>query len=242
MKRKINNYDIYKIDNFLIKFGYIILIISIILFIRSVLPELYNIKEIIISATIIIFLFLFIGSIIMLKYGYYFRNKDNMINAILRQMEIAIEVSSIELMDSTGYTSAQLEESIQAINKHGIGYYVWNKDTGIISDGRLRRRMVYVDNCPSCGNRIGKQFPITLDEIPTCPSCGTTLDVNHWNELKYKEFQKIEDNKMISDERDRQNKPKISIPVLIILILLFWPGAIIYILIKNRGNRFNQIL
>lgn len=234
MKKKFIH-NIYIIDSVLIKVGYLVLIISLSNLICVIPPKLTSLQDSRLVMKCVIFGFLLIGSVIMLKYGYSFRKKERMINAILRHLETAIELSAQELIENTGYTVQQIEEAVQTINRLGLGYFVWNRETGIISDGRLRRRAIFIDNCPACGNRIGKNYPIGMDQIPLCPSCGSPLDVGKLNDLKFRELKEIEKINMTGAEENRP--PKLSIVTLIILALFFWPGAILYIILKYRKSR-----
>ncbi len=240
MKKKIDNYNIYKIDNYLIKIGYVLLLIIISIFLKSIFPNLNNIPASDSIFKFFLLAFLFSGSIVMLFFGYYFRRKENMINAILRQLDTAIELSSNELLENTGYSKLQLEDAILTINKNGLGYYVWDKNSGIISDGRLRRRVIYIDNCPNCGHRLEKNIPITMDKIPSCPSCGTAINVNYINEIKFKEIQNIENEK--KEYTSQIKGDKISIGFVIFLSIFFWPAAVIYIILKTRHKEKYSIM
>jgi hypothetical protein len=225
MKRDIAKYDIYKLDNYLIKFGYILLIVSIISLIASNPVKLIEQEESYSHLSIPGFLFL--GSTFMLYYGYLIRKKENRINSILRNFEIAREISVPELLQNSEFTEEHLKEAIQVINSRGLGYYVWNRSTRTIADGRLMRRMVFVDNCSSCGKIIGKKFPLVMDHLPECPYCGSPLDIDQWNSLKIKELDKI-DSEPSKQEHLFKKKP-LNIVLLIVLLIFFWPAAIIYI-------------
>ncbi len=224
MKRNIAKYDIYKLDNYLIRFGYILLPISIISLIASHPVKLIKQGESYFHLSIPGFLLL--GSIFMLYNGYLIRRKENRINSILRNFEIAREISVPELIQNTEYTKEHLQEAIQVINTRGLGYYVWNRETNTIADGRLMRRMVFVDNCTSCGRKIGKKFSLVMDHLPECPSCGSPLDIDQWNNLKIRELDKI-DSETVQAHAHLKKKP-INIVLLIFLVIFFWPAAIIY--------------
>jgi hypothetical protein len=225
MKRDIAKYDIYKLDNYLIRLGYILLITSVISLIAS-----RPVKQIEQGASyfhIIILGFLFLGSLFMLYNGYRIRKKENRINSILRNLEIAREVSVPELLQNTNHKEDHLEEAIQVINSRGYGYYVWNRSTSTIADGRLMRRMIFVDTCSSCGKKIGKKFPLVMDHLPECPSCGSPLDIDQWNTLKVRELDKIDSESQ--EVRSSFKKKPINIVLLIFLLIFFWPAAIIYV-------------
>jgi hypothetical protein len=171
--------------------------------------------------------FFFLGSLFMLFYGYVIRKKENRINSILRNLEIAREVSVPELIENTNHREEHLKEAIKVINNRGFGYYVWNRSTNTIADGRLMRRMVHVETCSSCGNKIGKKFPLVMDNLPQCPSCGSPLDIDQWNTLKVRELDKI-DSESEQTQSSSRKKP-INIGILIFLLIFAWPAAIFYV-------------
>ncbi|MCP4130438.1 MAG: hypothetical protein GY754_05605 [bacterium] len=191
IKKEITGYDIYKIDDWFILigwFGFITTVILVIIFSTSLWNDIPEVDPSYYMAAAI---FIFIGAIVLLNAGYYLRLKERKINSILNSLEIALEVSVPQLLDATGYNRRELENSFYSINRLGMGYYVWNRSTDTIADGRLLRKMVFVKQCPSCGSKIGRSFSIIIEEIPSCDYCGNPLDINHWNELKFRVIEEI---------------------------------------------------
>ncbi len=184
-----------------------------------------------------------VPTVIFLSMGYLFRKRERIIASILGRLELALETSIQPLMASTGHSRAAVEHAINVINRRSLGFYVWDRNTGVIADARLNRTMVSVDSCAHCGSKIGTTFPALANEIPKCPYCGTPLDVSHWNALKFKAIESIKNEKEPpagmagTGTGGGTTTQDFSIGVFVILLLLFWPGAVIYAVAKYNGGR-----
>jgi len=220
--------DVYKIDNFLIKLGIIGLLLFFIYLIS--VTKNFQLQILFENSPFETFVVLsgLLTSAVFLFIGIFYRRKENLVSSILSSLNTARETSIPQMVYSTGYTKKQIIESVKEINKRALGYYIIDGES--ISDSRLQRSMVLVDTCTSCGNSIGKTYPLQMNSIPHCPYCSKPLDVNHWNELKMRTLENMDGE----PDRSETDSGEISIGILIFLIIFFWPGAIIYVLNKRR--------
>lgn len=174
-----------------------------------------------------------VPAIIFLAAGYAVRRREKAAAAVYRALETASEVTARDLAAGTGFSRGRIEKALLAINRRGRGLYVWDRDSDMIVDARLRQGMIMVENCDRCGARIGKKFPVSPDRAPQCPYCGNPLNMDRWNELKRKFIDDMKSRDMqaaVSQPAGRQ--AAFSKPLFVILLLLFWPAALIYALVR----------
>lgn len=162
--------------------------------------------------------------------GRRFRKKEKNTRAVLRHLEIARDVSISEMVSSTGFSRAEIEEAVRTINRQGLGYFVLADDR--IMDGRLRRQMVFVDTCGDCGRRIGRYYSLQLNEVPKCPNCGNPLNISQWNEFVSREYERMD--QAGGGDQTVGEEGELSIPILIILCVVFWPAAIYYVVSRKK--------
>ncbi len=225
-------YDIYKIDNILIKAGYIFLT----LFILNVYPLISKTGGdfTFINEKLPSLIFLSSGSVIMLWTGYYYRIIENRINAILKILTITSEVSLTELHRNTGYSIKNIESAIVTINKKLPYYFVLNRVSDSISDGRLTTKLARVDSCGSCGKKMNLDVSVSSDALPECPYCGIPLQPDKWNSLKREAILNIQNNERegLSVSKGIMIPHDFSWPIFIILLIIFWPLGLLYYAVK----------
>lgn len=230
-------HDIYTIDNILIKGGYIFLVLFVLIgysMISKIEGDFNLFYEKIPSLV-----FLISGSVLMLWSGYHFRNIENRINTILKILTITSEVSLTELHRNTGYSIKEIESAIFTINKKLPYYYVINKSSDTISDGRLTTKLARVENCASCGKKMNMDVSVSSDSIPECPYCGVPLHPDRWNSLKREAILDIQKNRFSksSDSKVKIIPDDFSWPIFIFLIVFFMPAGLIYYVIKYNQSR-----
>jgi len=142
------------------------------------------------------------------------------------------EVFIGDIESSTHLNKTEIIDILKTINMRRIGYYVYDHDSDSIINGRLRRQNIVIKSCPGCGQMINQSIPMNLSCIPKCPYCNNPIDIDYLNNEKNKIIDEI-----INESRESEytvEKRKFSIFVVILLLIFFWPGAIIYIIVKTR--------
>jgi hypothetical protein len=236
-----DRYNIYSIDDILIKVGYVFLSLFILTggtavsnMVKGATPDQ---SEMLYTAA----LMLFLPAMIFLLIGYIFRGKERVAAAIMHKMEITPEVSVADLMKSSGISRRAVERALLLINRRGIGYYILEGESDRIVDGRLYRTMVLVDRCERCGSAISQSFPVSQTEPPLCPYCGTPVGFERWNDMRNRAFEDIRKQDAPSIQTGNlpqtlaasaDSRKTFSKPVFILLLLFFWPAAIIYAAVK----------
>lgn len=220
--------NIYKIDDYLIYIGYSALLFS--------LYGVTNLLEAMLTGTITfytILLSVFIFSpIAMIIIGYSLRREEKKVNLLLNLLETVLDVGIKELCLKTGLPPQKIKKVIHKIESMGIGFYVWDEKLLRVYDRRLKDQFIFVETCPHCGAKLGKNYSLILNSIPVCEYCSNPFSMNYWNNLKLKAIANI--NKINLElyklELDQKEKDTLNLPLLIFLFMFFWPLGVFYVL------------
>jgi hypothetical protein len=233
------DFNIYRIDDIFIKIGYGCLILFILIG-GTIVFKMAKSEALINPDSMYVGAIMFgVPALIFLAAGYSVRRREKTAVSVWRTLEMSPEVPARDLMAGTGFNRSCIEKALLTINRQGRGLYVWDRDSDTIVDVRLRQGMIMVENCDRCGARIGKKFPVSLDRAPQCPYCGNPLNMDRWNELKRNFIDDMKSRDMLTDRQAAAGQPAgrqaaFSKPLFVILLLLFWPAALIYALVNYR--------
>jgi len=256
--------DIFKIDNYLIKFGVFFLVVGSL----SVLldPRTYNdllvtkddthysfenyngrtLEEVqqelgreanvsVIDAPIIRPA-IAISGLLLLIIGIGFRKKENKIISIWDALEKTTEIKLRDLEVSLGLSRAFMLENLKHINAQQGAYYVYISAKDIIVDGKLIEEHVVSLSCSGCGNIINKKASLAhLDEL-VCSYCGAAIPVGELSKLRSEILKENE-----KGQAARASNSEFNVTLFIILLITFWPGAIIYYITK-KAKTSNQMV
>ena len=249
--------DIFKIDNYLIGFGIFLLVVgglttfldprtyndlvvlngSKVSFenyegrtLEQVQKELGSDAEIIVTEPPLLRPIIGISGLILLIIGIVFRKKENKIHSIWDALEKTSEGKVRDLAVSLGLSRKFILDNLKHINAQQGAYYVYISANDTIMDGELLEEHIISIQCSGCGNNINKKVSLTVLEELHCPYCAAAIPVGELSKLRSKIVQ--------------ENKPWIqpasnagmSIPIFIILLIFFWPGAIIYFVVKKNSS------
>lgn len=170
------------------------------------------------------------AALLFLVLGYRIRLKEKKFIAVWNILEKTLEVKVADLVFSGGVTRDQVIQTIRTINSRGLGYYVYDSIGDRIVDGRLKSQTIAINTCPSCGQSIGLTVSLDLSEVPVCRYCGSAVDVGYLNQLKEKKVEliyKSESKPALTGQGD------FNLAVFCLLLFFFWPGALIYAIMKN---------
>ncbi len=232
-----DKYNIYRIDDVLIKVGYVFLVLFILTGGTAISNMVKQAPANQASTLHTAAALLLAPAALFILIGYSYRRKEQVAAAILHKMELAREATVTDLMKSTGYSRRMVEKALVLINRRGLGYYVQEKGLDRIVDGRLRRNMVLIDRCDRCGSGISKSFPASQIEPPQCSYCGMPVGIDRWNDMRNSAMKDIlrQDAMALPVADTGQGGPaaatgraSFSLPIFILLLLLFWPAAIVY--------------
>ena len=205
--------DIHKVDNYLIRLGWIALLGG--LFFLAFPPEPSASPP----RSWMSWVALPAGAL-MLPIGYLIRAKERKVLVLWDILDSVSEVRMDELERSTGFRRAFVLEALAVINAQPGAYYVHEVDTDRILDGRLRTELLLVESCASCGAPVNERVSLMAESIPGCSHCGAPILSQNINELRMNALREI---------RQRSGGARgFSILIFVVLLLVFWPAAVAY--------------
>lgn len=213
--------DIHKIDNLLIRTGWLGMVGLLLAEGCSSAPAPEDVALGSMALAIpVVSLVLGVAAIVMLLVGYTIRARENKVVAVWDILEHATEVSIADLERSTGFSRPFIEAAVRTINRQPGCYYVVDDDAGTIVDGRMRSRIVMVEQCQSCGAHVNMQISIDLPKAPACAHCGAPVATGDLNKLKLDRVDALRES--------AAKRGEFSVVLFIVLLILFWPLAVIY--------------
>ncbi|MCB1159949.1 MAG: hypothetical protein H7A25_11800 [Leptospiraceae bacterium] len=220
--------NFYKIDDYLIITGSI-LITLFLPFMIALIGALGRRGK---GGFFLILVLCFIGfsPFIMIGLGLYFRSKEKKLNQFANLLETVLDIDAGELIKVSGMNKKKILEGIQRIENTGEAFYVWDENLFRVYDRRLKSKYVFVDSCPSCGGKLGKEFSLIMEGIPTCHYCGNPFSLDYWNNLKHQVMDSISKNNLEKYRIEMSGKSNLNKPLLIFLFMFFWPLGIYYLM------------
>lgn len=255
--------DIYKIDNYFITIGIVLLVVSAISIFAD--PRSYSeltisngssfkfedregrtdvqIKEqngsnteIAANAFPKIRSLIGLNGLIILGIGLFYRSREKKIISIWDALDRSGESKVRDLSVSLGLSSNFILKHLKEINAQRNVYFVYDSEHDKIVDGKLMAEYAIVATCSGCGNNINQRVSLHFSKLPTCKYCGTTISIDELNKLK----QQVLTTREIQQEVPAGN---FSVGVFVLLLIFFWPGAIAYVIIKKGKSikNFSQM-
>ncbi|GMV39473.1 MAG: hypothetical protein AMXMBFR64_11890 [Myxococcales bacterium] len=169
----------------------------------------------------------------LLTLGYRVRAREKRCVAIWRILDRAKEVRVRDLLQSTGFSREDVAETLRAVNGRGLAWFVWDTDTDMIVDGRLRSEMVLVESCPSCGARVSQRVPLGASQSPVCSHCGAAFSSATLNELRLKALAELRNPPPGPGAPAPAGGRTFNPVVFMVLAVVFWPAAVVYY-VRNR--------
>ena len=235
--------NIYRIDGYFIKIGILLVVIAgfAILFdprmyigdeldhiensIKSINGE--SIKNESVSNFPLVRVIIMANGLILFFIGLIIRGKERKIVSIWNALDRTGEARVNELAVSLGLTRDFVLKCLPQINSQPNTYYVWDEKQDKILDGRLRTEFMIVANCSGCGNNINARFSLCDSIAPKCNYCHNPI-ASPEDILKYRKD--ILQNRLVITD----GKKEISWTLFIVLIFVFWPAAIGYLIYKRK--------
>ena len=180
-----------------------------------------------------------LAPISMIVIGGFLRRRNRRAQRVGSLLRHTLETDVGELLRHTKFTRAQVEAAVSQLNNQGAGFFVWNRDSDTIEDGRLGSTFLHIERCESCGASIGLRVKASLKVVPRCSYCGSAVSTHdHLNALKQEAMSTLRssDATALDAARRGANQP-MSIWLFVFLIILCWPAAIAYAVYKSTANR-----
>ncbi len=252
--------DIFKIDNYFIGIGIFLIIISAISIFAD--PRTYydltlmkgssfsfdnldgrtiedfksskgNDVEIIENGFPLIRTLVGLNGFILLAIGMYYRSIENKIINIWDALEVSGEAKVNNLSLSLGISRAFILNHLKDINAQKNVYYVLDVEHDKIVDGKLMAEYTVSGICTGCAQMISGKVSLHTAILPKCNYCGTPLSSDDLNKLK----QDVLANRHLQQPIVAEGS--FSVAAFVGLLIFFWPGAIVYLIVK-KGNAIKK--
>jgi hypothetical protein len=176
---------------------------------------------------------------LLLLIGFIIRAKENKIIALWDALERAKEIRIRDLEMSLGTTREFISKNLKTINAQPGVYFVYDSQSDKIIDGRLLTEFVISADCKGCGNKVSEKISLQISQPPKCGYCGNAISAEELNQLKQEALKETEQATAASGN--------FNVGIFIVLFIIFWPGAIAYLIVKKSGSmkqfadKYNQL-
>jgi hypothetical protein len=220
-----NDVQIYKLDDLLIRSG---LIAAVVVAIAILGLEPWDSR---LSLPAMLWLTIAsVAPIAMLVAGLKVRRREKRVNAVWRLLRGSLEVDVAALMQASSFTREEVVAAVRLLNDRGLGHYVWDEHGSIVRDGRLDVRVAHDAHCGTCGAAVA--ISLSMSETPSCPYCKAPIGASTVNAMRQGTIERLQQPSgpvVMPGGRKRM-----SIGMFIMLLVLCWPAALVYAIYHNR--------
>jgi len=225
--------NLYRIDDTLIRGGYIALVV-VLIFAGRLLNEAY-----LGLSRWLVFGVVALAPVAMLWIGYAIRRREQRILDVGRVMGRHHTVPIRDLCEMSGFSRAQLREAVAVLNRKLAAGLSWQDEHGLVTRFEMQPlgSLSHAQRCESCGASVTVDVDAsTSAEDLRCTYCNGALDGQHISTLQMQLRQPQIQTFAAVPSAPPQTPPKrFSMLVFVLLALFFWPGAVIYAVIRARS-------
>lgn len=167
----------------------------------------------------------------MLFTGWSVRRRERRVVELWRIVATRREITVAELCSTTSFSRRQLRRAIRRINDHGRGLLVLDDAREVVSNGaQAQYALAHNENCTACGASVRIEVRTHGREF-ACPYCNAGLDSERINAL----LARLHEREASAPSHglvgpDRPAGQRMNMTVFILLLLFFWPAALLYAL------------
>lgn len=166
--------------------------------------------------------------IALLGAGLRLRRREKRAVALLRTVERQLVVRVPDWLASSGMSRSEVEVALRDLSNAGTALLVFDREADEIQDGRLRRAVVQVEKCTTCGARIEQEVELSrLGHETSCDHCGSALSDDEIDAARDRLVTEIRAQNA-SAARARRTSPDFSLGLFAILMIVCWPIALVY--------------
>ena len=121
---------------------------------------------------------------------------------------------------------------LKDINAQQQSAYAYESRSDKIINSRLQSEFLVFADCTHCGHKINHKVSLDLSNPPRCQYCGNGVPAEHMNQLKREVLDSLRQTPAAAPAAATG---QINWVLLVVLLLLFWPAAIVYV-INKRGS------
>lgn len=154
-----------------------------------------------------------INGLVLLLISYGYRSREKKIISVWHALEHTGEAAVSGLAVSLGLSREFILRHLKNINSRLASEY-----------------LVFVD-CANCGRKINQKVSLDLSSPPQCKYCGTNVSADHLNQLKQGALASLRPAAAAPAQAEG-----INIVLLVVLLILFWPAALFYVIKKKASS------
>lgn len=175
----------------------------------------------------------------LLVAGIWARRQEKKCVGLWRLMQTHPDVQLSLYLQQSGNTLSDVQKAARTINDAGAGLLVVDTVNDRLYDNRLSGRESITFQCQNCGANSTASFGLLEGTRVACQYCEAPAP----DELLPNSDEKQENLVKSNAERmglmfhsGKNQHGDINIPILIILVLVFWPAAVVYVINKSRST------
>ena len=119
---------------------------------------------------------------------------------------------------------------LKDINAQQHSAYTYDSRSDKIINSRLASEYLVFVDCSNCGRKINQKVSLDLSSPPQCEYCGTSVSADHLNQLKQEALAGL---RLAPAAAAPAQAEGINIVLLVVLLILFWPAAVFYVIKKK---------
>jgi hypothetical protein len=173
--------------------------------------------------------FVALAPLAMTLVGLDLRKREQRAVALLRLVDRHVELSAGDLVLNSEFTRETLETAVRDLNSSGLRHVVWDRDQGLIQDGRLRQSRLHFETCASCGVKIALDVPLHEAAAARCSTCGSSLDAREIDDEKRAVMSEIS-RRSDSLSESRRPESRFHVSLFLLLLVACWPLALVYVM------------
>lgn len=165
----------------------------------------------------------------MALFGLALRARERRAVALMRLIDRHVELSARDLLQNSDFSAESLATAIRDLNSSGARHFVWDRSTGLIQDGRLRLSRFHFEDCAACGAKVALDVALHEASGARCPVCDAAVDARVIDDAKQTVMSEIS-ARSESACAPASHPPRggFSLPIFLVLVVLFWPLALVY--------------
>ncbi len=172
-----------------------------------------------------------INGLVLLLIGYGYRSREKKIIPIGHALEHTGEAAVSGLAVSLGLSREFILRHLKDINAQQHSAYTYDSRSDKIINSRLASEYLVFVDCANCRRKINQKVSLDLSSPPQCKYCGTNFSADHLNKLKQEALASLRPAAAAPAQAEG-----INIVLLVVLLILFWPAAVFYVIKKKASS------
>ncbi|MFK7888167.1 MAG: hypothetical protein AB8G16_15005 [Gammaproteobacteria bacterium] len=229
--------NLYRIDDTLIRGGYIAMVVAFVFAGRLITESYFGFSR------WLMFFVVALAPVAMLWIGYAIRRRENRILDVGRVLARHHTVPIRDLCEMSGFSPERLREAVAVLNRKLAAGLSWQEEHGLVTRFEMQSlgSLSHAQRCESCGASVTVDVDASTSAADLrCTYCHGALDGQHISTLQMQLRQpKIQTFAAVPAAPAKAAPKRFSMLVFVLLAVFFWPGAVIYAVVRARSAPMN---